>query len=109
MRYRVAIAPAASQDEEDILTYLVACEELPAAKVLAARFDRALASLASFPGRGRIVPELRRHGIVAFREIIVAPHRIVYRIAGKVVRVVAIVDGRRDLDDLLRARVHRNP
>lgn len=109
MRYRVIVAASASEDEEELLAYLLARDEIVAAVALEARFDRALRSLETFPLRGRVVPELRRHGVISYRELIVAPHRVMYRIDARTVRVVAIVDGRRDLDDILVARIRRTP
>src|SRR5204862_18588 len=83
--------------------------EIDAAHDLARRLDPAIASLATLSERGRVVPELRRHGIVAYRELVVGTFRVVYRVTPRVVRVVAIIDGRRDLDELLFERVRREP
>jgi len=46
--------------------------------------------LYSFPDRGRIVPELQEQGITQYRELIVSPWRIIYRISEKSVYVVSI-------------------
>jgi plasmid stabilization system protein ParE len=40
--------------------------------------------------------------------VIVKPHRIVYRMRGDIVLVGAVVDGRRDLEDLLLERLTRS-
>ena len=53
------------------------------------------------------MPELRLRGITLYRELIRAPYRIIYRIVGAEVWVLAIVDGRRDLDALLNSRIRR--
>ena len=59
------------------------------------------------PERGRVVPELRREGIQHYRELILKPYRMVYRVSGNVVVIVAFVDGRRDLGEFLVARAMR--
>ena len=67
------------------------------------------ARLESEPRRGRIVPELARFGIRTWRELIVRPYRIVYRIDGDTVAVLAVFDGRRELEDVLLERLVRTP
>ena len=44
-----------------------------------------------------------------WRELVVKPYRIVHRIRENIVMVGAVVDGRRDLEDLLLERLTRNP
>jgi plasmid stabilization system protein ParE len=63
--------------------------------------------LATLPERGRIVPELRWHGVLAFREVIEPPWRLVYRVEERRVLVLAVLDGRRQLEDLLLDRLVR--
>jgi toxin ParE1/3/4 len=59
------------------------------------------------PERGRIPPELERIGIREFREIMFEPYRIVYTGVKSQVCVYCILDGRRDLQDLLEERLLR--
>ncbi len=75
--------------------------------MIADRIERVVHSLEALPDRGRVVPELERRGIAAYREIIAKPYRIVYRVVGPEVWILAIVDGRRDLDELLYERARR--
>ena len=46
-------------------------------------------------------------GIRNWRELIVKPYRIIYRIDEDTVNVLAVLDGRRDLQDLLLERLIR--
>ncbi len=57
--------------------------------------------------RGRVPPELERIGVREFREIILKPYRIIYSVAKPRVLVYCILDGRRDLQDLLEERLLR--
>jgi len=66
-----------------------------------------IASLDSMPQRGHIPPELERLGMHDFREIHYKPYRIIYEVIDRDVIVHAVVDGRRDLRDLLEARLLR--
>ncbi|MBP8980959.1 MAG: type II toxin-antitoxin system RelE/ParE family toxin [Syntrophobacterales bacterium] len=60
--------------------------------------------LDTFPDRGRIVPELQGQGIHIYRELIVTPWRIIYRILDKAVYVLSVIDSRRNVEDILLNR-----
>jgi len=66
-----------------------------------------MAKLDRSPQRGRIVPELLKHGISRYREIVINPWRAIYRIEGQKVYVVSVIDGRRNVEDILLARLLR--
>ena len=59
------------------------------------------------PERGHIPPELERIGVFGFREIHFKPYRIVYEIERKGVFIHCVLDGRRDLQELLESRLLR--
>jgi len=65
-------------------------------------------SLETVPRRGRVVPELARFGMQTWHELLVKPYRIVYRVSGDTVTVLALFDGRRDLEDVLLERLLRS-
>ncbi|MGB7297251.1 MAG: type II toxin-antitoxin system RelE/ParE family toxin [Candidatus Aminicenantales bacterium] len=65
-------------------------------------------SLNSYPERGRIVPELKEHGIIQYRELIISPWRIIYRVAEKSVHVLSVLDSRRNVEDILLDRFFRS-
>ena len=90
----------AAKDLESILAYIADDNPRRAVEILG-RIERRAASLRTFPKRGRVVPELRSHGIAAFRQLAERPWRIVCRVDGARVLVYAVVDGRRNLEDLL--------
>jgi toxin ParE1/3/4 len=62
-------------------------------------------NLTESPYRGRIVPELKRIKVMDYREIIVNPYRIIYRVENKAVTIFAVFDGRRQIDDIIYQRV----
>ena len=72
-----------------------------------ARFDGTATSLAIFPERGRIVPELERIGVLKFREVFLGPWRMLYEVRDQVVFIVAVLDGGRDLAEVLFERLIR--
>ncbi|MCI0408559.1 MAG: type II toxin-antitoxin system RelE/ParE family toxin [Acidobacteria bacterium] len=104
--HRVIWSEAATIDLVDIASFIA--DDSPArARQLLAKLRRRARSLRHFPLRGRLVPELAHFGIHAWRELIENPYRIVYRIAEDAVVVQAVLDGRRELTDILLDRLVR--
>jgi toxin ParE1/3/4 len=62
------------------------------ADLFAARVFRAIESLERFPESGRVVPEIGRSDI---RELIVQNHRVIYRLVGERVQIIALHHGAR--------------
>lgn len=103
-RFAVGWAEVAVRDLERIVDYLEG--ELAGAGLAAFERIRTVAEgLTTWPLRGRVVPELALLAIATYREKVVAPYRVVYRVAGQKVLVVAVIDSRRDLESALFARL----
>jgi toxin ParE1/3/4 len=64
-------------------------------------------SLSEFAHRGHTPPELERIGIFEFKEIHYKPYRIIYQIINNDVYIHCVLDGRRDLQELLQQRLLR--
>ena len=94
----------ASKDFEYIFRY-IAHDSPSHARSIFDRIKNAASGLATFPERGRIVPELASQGIRLYRELIVSPWRIVYRLSGKSVYFLAVLDERRNIEDILLQRL----
>ena len=77
------------------------------AERIIARFARKAASLTAFPERGRIVPELARIGLMQYHEVLLGPWRMLYEVRNQCVFIVAVLDGRRNLAELLFDRFVR--
>ena len=105
-RFRVQWAEVAVRDLEELVAFVTVDSALDAERVLRRIEDRA-ATLGSSPARGRVIPELARFGMRTWRELVVRPYRLVYRIEGDTVTLLAVFDGRRDLEDLLLERLIR--
>jgi toxin ParE1/3/4 len=104
--FRVQWAEAAVRDLEELISYVAADSPLNAERILD-KLEKRAQTLGSTPVRGRVVPELAHFGIRNWRELIVKPYRIIYRIDEDTVNVLAVLDGRRDLQDLLLERLIR--
>jgi len=69
------------------------------------QIEQTFSRLPEFPERGTYPKELAASGKSEFCEIFFKPYRIIYRIMGKDVYVLLIVDGRRDMQTLLQRRL----
>jgi plasmid stabilization system protein ParE len=106
-RFRVFWAEEAVRDLEEIVCYVASASPANAKSLLAKLRGRA-ESLHTSPLRGRVVPELARLAIRSWRELVQNPYRMIYRVSEKDVHVVAVFDGRRDLEDVLLERLLRS-
>jgi len=61
-------------------------------------------NLYNYPDRGRIVPELQEQGISQYRELIIEPWRILYKISDKKVYALSVLDSRQNVEDILLNR-----
>jgi toxin ParE1/3/4 len=64
-------------------------------------------TLKTFPSRGHLPPELHNTSNKNFLEIHFKPYRIIYEILGEVVYIHAVLDGRRNIEDILVERMLR--
>lgn len=104
MSYRIRWAPVALRDLEEILDWVASRDGSEAAEGVASRIRARVDSLANHPRRCRIVPELKAVGVTEFREAILPPYRLFFRITKRVVGIVGLLDGRRDLEEILFRR-----
>ena len=102
-KYTVRWTNTAEKDLEVILDF-IAEESIDEALNILERLRGRAANLYSMPERGRIVPELKEQGIFIYREIISSPWRIIYRINDKIIYVLAVLDSRRNLEEILLDR-----
>ncbi|MBW2400317.1 MAG: type II toxin-antitoxin system RelE/ParE family toxin, partial [Deltaproteobacteria bacterium] len=100
-------AEVAVRDLEEIVAVIALDSPINAERVLERIASRA-STLESTPERGRVVPELAHLGMRTQRELVVKPYRLIYRMEGDTVTVLALFDGRRDLEDLLLERLVRS-
>jgi len=106
-RYVVEVTDIAQADLDSLAEYWNAHAPWHTEPLLK-RLEAAALRLETLPARGRVVPELRdvRRDI---RELIVRPYRIVYRLSDRRVSILAFLDSRRDLRDVLVERSIRAP
>lgn len=102
--YKVHWARVAEDDLKNILLYIAADSPANAVTIFGKIREKA-SSLTQFPERGRTVPELQDQGIFLYRELIVAPWRIIYRISDNKVYILSVLDSRQNVEDILLKRL----
>ena len=107
MKYEVRITGVARDDLYSIYRYVANNDSPGKAEYLLDNIEKAIAALETMPGRGHHPPELQRWGILDFREVFFKPYRIIYEIKDKSVFIHAVLDGRRNCEDLLQQRLLR--
>lgn len=107
MNFKVHLLDDATGDLEEIVDYVAIHDSAEKALRLLDRLEEKCDSLSTHPNRGHVPPELRKIGVSEYREIYFKPYRIIYRVEKREVYVYAVLDGRRDLMDLLQRRLLR--
>lgn len=103
-KYDIIWAGVAENDLEEIIEYIAIDSPASALKTLK-RIRQKASSLYTLPERGRIVPELQDQGVLLYRELIVPPWRIIYRISEMKVYVLSVLDARQNVEDILLKRL----
>lgn len=103
-KYNVEWATVAESDLKQIIDY-IAAESPRNALHLFKKIRQKASSLHTFPERGRIVPELQGQGIHIYRELIISPWRIIYRISDGTIFVLSVIDSRQNVEDILLNRL----
>ncbi len=101
--YTILWSKSAKLDLEDIINYIKIDSKMSALKILNS-IQKHVKKLNDFPEQGRIIPELDRFNIKSYRELIVSPWRIFYKRNGSIISIVAVIDGRRNIEDILLRR-----
>ncbi|HEY1630477.1 MAG TPA: type II toxin-antitoxin system RelE/ParE family toxin [Rhizomicrobium sp.] len=105
MRFAVRLSDSAERDTLEIGQYIARDAGLDTAMRILEGLDACWSKLAQFPNRGNVPKELQAIGRDDIRELHYKPYRIFYSIAGDQVRVQAVVDGRRDIQEFVKKRL----
>ena len=102
--FTINVNKTAKNDLREIIRYISSNNPMNALNVLK-RLQGRIDSLDHFPERGGYVPELLKHNIKDYRQLIEPPWRIIYRIDKDIVNVLLLIDSRRNTQDILVERL----
>lgn len=105
MALGVLLAAGAERDLASIHAYVAESDGAAAADRLLRRLLELGRTLAQNPERGSHPKELAALGILEYRQVILRPYRIIYRVLDDAVVITVIADGRRDMQSLLARRL----
>lgn len=103
-KYEIIWTDVAENDLKDIIEYIYIDNHKNALTVLK-NVKQSASNLYTLPERGRIVPELQEQGILHYRELIIPPWRLIYRIDERKIYVLSVIDSRRNVEDILLSRL----
>lgn len=107
MKHAVFLVSDAEEDIFSIYSYVAAHDSPQRAQILFDRLHEICGSLSDHPERGHVPPELDQISVKTFLEVHFKPYRIIFQIVEKSVFIHCVLDGRRDLQDLLQQRLLR--
>ena len=102
----VIVSQFAEDDLNEIIEYYYSLSQNYVEKVIS-EFEENIMSLQSHPKSGRVVPELEKQGILQYRELIQGYYRIIYEVSDNKVIVHTIIDGRRNVEDIIISKLSR--
>jgi toxin ParE1/3/4 len=102
--YRIEWTKPAQRDLNSIIDYVMK-DGFERANQIYKRIISKVDDLQFMPGKGRVIPELESLHINIYREIIDNPWRIFYKIDKTEVFILAVIDGRRNIEDIVFDRI----
>jgi toxin ParE1/3/4 len=108
MKYSVYLISDAEDDILEIYNYILRHDSAEKADFVFRKLQEVCNSLETMAMRGHIPPELDRISIHDYLEIHFKPYRIIYQISANKVFIHCVLDGCRDLQELLQRRLLRS-
>jgi len=101
--YEIIWARVAENDLKDIIDYIAINSPANALKIFK-KIKNEASSFYIMPERCRIVSGLKEQGVMQYRELIISPWRIMFRVTEVKVYVLSVLDSRRNIEDILLKR-----
>ena len=103
--FQVELTAGAEHDLRTLFRYLADQTSTERADALLDALLAKIETLETWPERGSIPREMEALGIREFRQMLLPPWRLIYRVTGQRAIVLVIADGRRDMQTLLERRL----
>ena len=107
MKHTVYIVSDAEEDLFDIYSYVALNDSPLMAERLTGKIREVCLGLEEFPDRGHFPPVLAAIDVYDYLEVHYKPFRVVCQVVGEDVFVHCVLDGRRDMQELLQRRLLR--
>ena len=107
MKTPVFLLKDAEDDIYDICIFAAAGNSLRRADKLFKSLKDTCESLADFPLKGHVPPELERVAVYEYREVCCSNYRIMYKVHNDSIFIHCILDSRRNIQEILHRRLLR--
>ena len=97
-------ARVAERDLIEIIDHIATDSPATALQIFQ-KIKQTTSSLYTIPERCRIVPGLRDQSIMQYRELIVPPWRIMFKITDMKIYILSVIDSKRNIEDILFKRL----
>jgi len=105
MKKKIIWSQDASDDLIEIIEYIKEKSGKDIAYEIYSRIISHVEKIDTFPESGRVIPELMTIGIRDLRELIQNPWRIFYRVTLDEIQIISVIDGRRNVEEILYKKV----
>ncbi|MBC8181607.1 type II toxin-antitoxin system RelE/ParE family toxin [candidate division KSB1 bacterium] len=105
-KYKVIWTNIAEYDLDEIFDYISIDSQRNALLILS-KIRAKCDTLKYHPFRCRIIPELKEINILSYRDLILTPYRIMFKVERNIVYILGVFDCRRDLEEILIDRIIR--
>lgn len=99
-QHKITWVASARKELDEIIDH-IAKDKKEIAKTIYFKIKDKVQALSNMPQQGRLIPEFQTAGIELYREIIEHPWRIMYRIRDNEILILTIIDGRRNIEDII--------
>jgi len=99
-KYSAVMTQSAENDLNEIIT-ITARDNPRTALETMEKLQAKINTLNNSPNRGTNIPELLARNIPDYRQLMEEPWKIIYKVEEKTVNILAIIDSRRNLQDVL--------
>ncbi len=104
MKFAVEFDPLATKDLKEIFRYVAINDNFESAEKLLISLEESCLSLSDLPERGHAIREIKYTSSEKYLELQNNPYRIIYQIVKGIVYIHAVIDGRRNVRDVLIQR-----
>ncbi len=105
MAYSIIWSKDAGDELFEIVSYIKYRTGINAAKNIYSKIKTKIEKISDHPKSGKAVPELKDIGMNDIYQIIEGPWKIYYKIEGNKILVLSVLDGRRNMEEILYKKV----
>jgi toxin ParE1/3/4 len=105
MKYKINWSKDAGEEFIEIISWHKYTAGKNAAQRIYSKINSQIKKLKDMPGMGKQVPTLKDIGINDYRQIIQDHWIIYYKVDGQTINIISVIDGRRNLEEILYKKI----